>query len=154
MVNSTKKGKCFERDVAKYLGTITQSRFMRIPQSGGTATTWNLSNLCGDVIPIGVLNGTEKQTFIVECKSYNKSIELQDFFTEKAMIYKFIKQAEKEAAQIGSNEWYLFIKLTRKGVFLIFPIDNIGSFIKDTEEKIMTLTLPNGKSIGIEMVKI
>lgn len=153
MPNSINKGKRFEREVSKYLEKITNQKFVRVPQSGGTATNWNLSNLCGDVIPLNVLNGSEKQKFVVECKSYNKSIQLQDFFTEKSMLYKFIKQAKEEATQIGHHdEWYLFIKLTRKGVFLIFPI-NVIWVVKETEKKSMVLTLPCGETIGIKKIK-
>jgi Holliday junction resolvase len=137
MVNSIKKGKCFEREVANLLGKITQTTYMRIPQSGGTATNWNLSNLSGDIIPKEVLNGTEKQKYVIECKATKKALEIQDFFNEKSLFFEFIKQTKMEVERISSEEWYLFIKIKNKGTYLVTDDKGVLSLLFEDKPTIV-----------------
>lgn len=137
MVNSIKKGKCFERKVANLLGKITQTTYMRIPQSGGTATNWKLSNLSGDIIPKEVLNGTEKQKYVIECKATKKALEIQDFFNEKSLFFEFIKQTKMEVKRISSEEWYLFIKIKNKGTYLVTDDKGVLSLLFEDKPTIV-----------------
>lgn len=121
-INSIRKGKGFEREIANLLGKVTNTSFIRIPQSGGMATNRNLSNFVGDVIPIAVLEGNEKQSYTIECKSTAKVIDLNDLFSDKSLLYSFIEQSKEEGSKMpDKDDWFLFIKSKRRGIYCIMP---------------------------------
>ena len=121
MVNSIKKGKSFEREIANLLTENTGFKFYRVPQSGAFATNNNSedSRFDGDVF-------SEHESFqkvVIECKSYS-SFSINDFFNPKSLLFKWIKQAETECR---NKHWLLFFKINNKGVYLIH-----GLLVDDT----------------------
>jgi len=109
MINSIRKGKRYEREIANYLTKKTGLKWQRTPQSGATATSQNLKETFkGDVF-------TEQEPYhsiVIECKNMaGKDISLAHLFRKKSKIHSFIQQAEKEA---GNNNWLLFIRFKGK----------------------------------------
>jgi Holliday junction resolvase len=106
-VNSQKKGKDNEANLANWLTRWTGYEFVRIPRSGGLR--WkNTMNTVGDLLST---NPDFKWAFDIEAKSYNK-ISDRDY-------YKFWRQAKAQATKSGlypslwvrengmpSNTWY------------------------------------------------
>jgi len=121
MVNSSVKGKCFERDVSKIMGKVTGHEHFRSPQSGGMSTNHSLNNFVGDVIPKIVFENKERQSYVVECKSVAK-LNIQDIYNPTSLFYSYIKQTEEESEKINVF-WYLFIKVNRKGIYLLMKED-------------------------------
>lgn len=94
MVNSIRKGKRFEREVAKLLTILTGVKWQRVPQSGAMATMMNLKNriFAGDVF----CEDEPFNTWVVECKITKERITLSDFTSKKSRLWKWIEQLEKE----------------------------------------------------------
>ena len=113
MVNSIRKGKTFERDVANFLTIITGVKWHRVPCSGGFQTSHNTENpvFSGDVF-------TEDKIYkdiVIECKSH-KNLAICDFFNSESKLYNWIKQTINESK---GNIWILFFKINGIGTFII-----------------------------------
>ena len=113
MVNSIRKGKSFERTIAKHLTQTTGCKWNRVPLSGGFSTRNNTTDarFDGDVF-------TEDEAYndiVIECKNYN-SLELNDLFNFKSKLYSWITQCINESKD---KEWILFIKIKNKGEFFV-----------------------------------
>ena len=114
MVNSIKKGKSFERDVANYLTRHTGVQWHRVPQSGAFATV-NKSNdnrFDGDVFT----EDAKFQDLVIECKNYKDDINLNALFNKNSLFWGWVEQAETESRD---KRWLLFIKITRTGTFIV-----------------------------------
>ena len=74
--------------------------------------------------------------FKIECKSY-KSFDFHQLFTDNKTLNKWIEQAE------SGNCWFLVIKVTRRGSFILFPTTmshyfRFKNYLRYTEKYIIT----------------
>ena len=74
--------------------------------------------------------------FKIECKSY-KTFDYHQLFTDNKTLNKWIQQAESEAF------WFLVIKVTRKGSYILFPVKlahyfRFKNFLRYTDKYIIT----------------
>jgi Holliday junction resolvase len=113
MINSIKKGKNFEREVAHYLTVKTGVGWLRVPSSGALQTIHNTHTNAfrGDVFT----ENEEYRDFTIECKSYAK-LDLNDVFNKESKLYSWIEQCRRESIL---NQWFLFIKIKNKGYYII-----------------------------------
>ena len=113
------KGNAWERDVAKDLSETFNENFIRVSNSGaytGGANVYRIDQLTeqqkrmmdGDImVPPGL------SRYKIECKNY-KAFDFHQLFNENKTLDKWIKQAEFGLL------WFLVIKVTRKGSFILF----------------------------------
>lgn len=135
MVNSIKKGKSFEREIAKLLSEKTGAKWVRVPMSGGFASLNDSKDprFQGDVF-------TEDSfpPLVVECKSYAE-FNLNDLFSTNSKFYSWVNQSIAESKGL---DWVLFIKAKNKGVYAAC-IDGTGlaklGFIPDILVKLSSL---------------
>ena len=122
------KGNAWERDVAKDLSETFNENFIRVPNSGaytGGANVYRIDQLTeqqkrmmdGDIMVPPCLS-----RFKIECKNY-KSFDFHQLFNENKTLDKWIAQAEFGLL------WFLVIKVTRKGSFILFPKDISNKFL-------------------------
>ena len=113
------KGNAWERDVAKDLSETFNENFIRVPNSGaytGGANIFRIDQLTeqqkrmmdGDIMVPPCLS-----RYKIECKNY-KAFDFHQLFNENKTLDKWIKQAEFGLL------WFLVIKVTRKGSFILF----------------------------------
>ena len=113
------KGNAWERDVAKDLSETFIENFIRVPNSGaytGGANVFRIDQLTeqqrrmmdGDIMVPPCLS-----RYKIECKNY-KAFDFHQLFNENKTLDKWIKQAEFGLL------WFLVIKVTRKGSFILF----------------------------------
>jgi len=115
MINSIKKGKRVEREVAKILSRLTNCTFERVPMSGGFATSRNTKSC--------VFNGDlfceeepYKESLVVEVKATKEKILISDILNEKSTLNKWIAQSKREC---GTADWLLIFKMNgKKTIFL------------------------------------
>ena len=116
------KGNAWEREVAKDLSETFNENFIRVPNSGaytGGANFHRLDQLTesqkrmmdGDIMVPPCMS-----KFKLECKNY-KTFDYHKLFTRNKTLDKWIKQAE------SGRLWFLIIKVTRKGSYLLFHKD-------------------------------
>lgn len=122
------KGNAWERDVAKDLSETFNENFIRVPNSGaytGGANVYRIDQLTeqqkrmmdGDIMVPPCLS-----RFKIECKNY-KSFDFHQLFNENKTLDKWITQAEFGLL------WFLVIKVTRKGSFILFHKDISNKFL-------------------------
>ena len=122
------KGNAWERDVAKDLSETFNENFIRVPNSGaytGGANVYRIDQLTeqqkrmmdGDIMVPPCLS-----RFKIECKNY-KSFDFHQLFNENKTLDKWIAQAEFGLL------WFLVIKVTRKGSFILFREDISNKFL-------------------------
>lgn len=122
------KGNAWERDVAKDLSETFNENFIRVPNSGaytGGANVFRIDQLTeqqkrmmdGDIMVPPCLS-----RFKIECKNY-KSFDFHQLFNENKTLDKWITQAEFGLL------WFLVIKVTRKGSFILFRKDISNKFL-------------------------
>ena len=113
------KGNAWEREVAKDLSETFNENFIRVPNSGaytGGANFFRIDQLTeqqkrmmdGDIMVPPCLS-----RYKIECKNY-KVFDFHQLFNENKTLDKWIKQAEFGLL------WFLVIKVTRKGSFILF----------------------------------
>lgn len=113
MVNSIKKGKTFERNIANFLTNIMQVKYHRVPCSGGFSTSQHTSGhqFNGDVFT----ENKKYKDIIIECKSY-KEIKFIDIFNTNSKIHNWVNQAKTESK---GNHYLVIFKINKIGIFLI-----------------------------------
>ena len=122
------KGNAWERDVAKDLSETFNENFIRVPNSGaytGGANVFRLDQLTeqqrrmmdGDIMVPPCLS-----RFKIECKNY-KTFDFHQLFNENKTLDKWITQAEFGLL------WFLVIKVTRRGSFILFREDISDKFL-------------------------
>lgn len=133
--NSKRKGNAFELQIAKQLNEhFKTDEFVRSPGSGAFSTTHKLPKnlqLAGDLLtPQGF-------RFIIECKKGYNQIRIQDLFSPSCEVWKFARQAEKDAKRTGKDAIIIW-KQDRKKTLLITKDSNIESYLstKNTVLKI------------------
>jgi len=114
MVHSLNKGKSFEREIANFLTDQTGVKWHRVPQSGAFSTVNKSEDprFDGDVF-------TEDKKFqgvVIECKSNKNIVDLNMLFNRKSLFWKWVEQASSESK---GKRWLLFVKITRKGTWVV-----------------------------------
>ena len=114
------KGNAWEREVAKDLSEVFNENFIRVPNSGaytGGANFHRLDRLTEDqkrMMDGDIMVPPCLSKFKIECKNY-KTFDFHQLYTNNKTLDKWIKQAE------SGTHWFLVIKVTRKGSFVLFP---------------------------------
>ena len=121
---SKAKGSGWERDVCQTLSELYNDNFMRVPNSGAytggmnahrkdVLTTEQIKLSKGDIIPpVSFCN------FVAECKNYADFPFHQLVKKSRiALLDTWIDQVELDSAQ--KDLWLLFIKITRKGTYVL-----------------------------------
>jgi len=105
MVNSLRKGKNFERKIAKLLSQYLGVEFKRVPMSGAFSTRegTKVNVFKGDIFT----EDKEYGDIVIECKKTRHKIAIDDLLNKNSIIYQWIKQALTEA---GDNEWWLIFQ--------------------------------------------
>jgi len=121
MPNTAKqKGNTWEREVAKDLSEVFDENFLRVPNSGaytGGANFHRLDRLTEDqkrMMDGDIMVPPCMSKFKLECKNY-KTFDYHKLFTTNKTLDKWIAQVE------SGNLWFLIIKVTRKGSYILFP---------------------------------
>ena len=147
---SKTKGSSFERDIAKYLGSLYNESFTRVPDSGAftggknahrraTLTENQVRAHKGDIIP-----PDDWRLFNCECKNYAAfPFHRLLFNVEVPLLEEWIEQL-MDAADPGDFN-VLFVKITRLGKFVVFeshqPFDLARHILyTDKEGRKWTLT--------------
>lgn len=128
-VNSIRKGKNFERFIAKDLTKRFNEKFLRVPCSGGLLggqiryftnrlLEQNTKNiLVGDIICPSWF------PFVIELKHYKNEPKLYNLLNSSSSVFdKWVEQAKKEAQQTTNKKWLLIFKITeiKKNIFCAF----------------------------------
>jgi hypothetical protein len=121
MPNTAKqKGNTWEREVAKDLSEVFDENFLRVPNSGaytGGANFHRLDRLTEDqkrMMDGDIMVPPCMSKFKLECKNY-KTFDYHKLFTTNKTLDKWIAQVE------SGSLWFLIIKVTRKGSYILFP---------------------------------
>lgn len=123
-VNSIRKGKAFESVIAKLLTNKLGVEFHRTPQSGATATNYNLENkqLRGDVFT----ENEQWKRLVIECKRRREKISIDNLFIPikkqnslNAWIEETWKKADCNYTFGRSENWVLFFKSNRSPIYFI-----------------------------------
>ena len=126
---SKNKGKSWERDVCLFLSELYNQSFIRVPGSGafiGGSNQFRKETLSEEQIKLSrgdIIPPQNYPYFLAECKNYaefpfhslvsNSSIALLD---------TWIEQVEHDVTD-ENDLWLLFIKITRKGQFVLFDMN-------------------------------
>ena len=129
---SKAKGSSWERDVCQTLSELYDDNFMRVPNSGAytggmnahrkdVLTTEQIKLSKGDIIPpVSFCN------FVAECKNYADFPFHQLVKKSRiALLDTWIDQVELDSED--KDLWLLFIKITRKGTYLLYDTDKLPS---------------------------
>ena len=150
MVNSIRKGKVFEREVAQFLTDKTGVTWHRVPQSGAFATVnrSNDSRFDGDVF-------TENEKFkdiVIECKSNKNNIDLNALFNYNSLFWQWVKQSKTESQ---GKRWLLFMKLTRIGIWAVLEDITVLKDLDLSIFKLLKLRLnENGNQRSLYLIKL
>ena len=129
---SKTKGKSWERDVCLFLSEMYNESFIRVPNSGayvGGQNEIRKANLSeeqiklmrGDIIP-----PEDYPYFLAECKNYADFPFHQLILKNSiALLDSWIDQVEHDVTS-EHDLWLLFIKITRKGQFILFNPKYLG----------------------------
>lgn len=113
-INGKAKGNSNEREVAKILTKWSGYEFNRVPQSGGLR--WEAdNNVTGDIVPPFDLGFP----ISIECKKVETDWELDKLLIGTSEIWKWWKQACRDASRYQSSgrykePWLVFTKNYRK----------------------------------------
>ena len=123
---SKTKGKSWERDVCNFLSELYNDSFIRVPNSGAyvggkneyrkdTLSEEQIKLARGDIVP-----PTKYPYFLAECKNY-ADFPFHSLLakTKIAQLDSWIDQVEHDVTD-DNDLWLLFIKITRKGTFVLF----------------------------------
>ena len=123
---SKTKGKSWERDVCNFLSELYHGSFIRVPNSGAyvggkneyrkdTLSEEQIKLARGDIIP-----PAKFPYFLAECKNY-ADFPFHSLFGKSsiALLDTWIEQVEHDVTS-DNDLWILFIKITRKGTYVLF----------------------------------
>tara|TARA_B100000953_G_scaffold296149_1_gene288442 strand:- start:317 stop:823 length:507 start_codon:yes stop_codon:yes gene_type:complete len=126
---SKNKGKSWERDVCLFLSELYNDSFIRVPNSGAYTggknehrkeylTDEQIKLSRGDIVP-----PKSFKNFVAECKNYAEFPFHQLISTGRvSLLDSWIEQVEGDSEE--EDTWLLFIKITRKGTYVLYPISN------------------------------
>jgi len=133
MTNKSKtKGKGWERDICNFLSEMYHDSFIRVPNSGafvGGKNEFRKEHLSleqiklsrGDIIP-----PLHYPYFLAECKNYAEfPFHLLISKNTIALLDTWIKQVEHDVTS-PKDVWLLFIKITRKGNYILYDTNLLG----------------------------
>ena len=133
MNKSKTKGKTWEREVVLFLSELYKQSFIRVPNSGayvGGQNEIRKANLSeeqiklmrGDIIP-----PEHYPNFLAECKNYAQfPFHLLGHNHRIKLLDKWIDQVENDAKE--DDAWLLFIKITRKGQYVVYNTRYLDPF--------------------------
>ena len=139
MNKSKTKGKSWERDVCIFLSELYNQSFIRVPNSGAfvggknefrkeTLSPEQIKLSRGDIIP--PLN---YPYFLAECKNYAEfPFHLLVTNSSIALLDSWIEQVEHDVTN-DNDLWILFIKITRKGSYVLYQINTGNTTNKLTD---------------------
>jgi len=113
MVNSIKKGKAYERKIAKKLSLFFDVPFKRVPMSGGFQKHQNVneSRFRGDIFTEDS-DWNKRFGYVIECKKRAKKITLQEYLEfltlRKGILAKWYRQAMYEVKGTEKEFWIIF----------------------------------------------
>ena len=114
------KGNQFERQVASHLSEVFELNFERVPNSGAftggkNIHRYNTLTEAQKLIYDGdILMPEELGNFKIECKSY-KDFAFHGLFKTNALINSWIDQAK-----VDFKLWFLIFKINNRGSFIAF----------------------------------
>ena len=129
---SKAKGSSWERDVCQTLSELYDDNFMRVPNSGAytggmnahrkdVLTTEQIKLSRGDIVPPVLFCN-----FVAECKNYADFPFHQLIKKNRiALLDTWIEQVELDSED--KDLWLLFIKITRKGTYLLYDTNKLPS---------------------------
>ena len=129
---SKSKGKSWERDVCLFLSKLYNDSFIRVPNSGAYTggknefrkeylTDEQIKLSRGDIVPpVSFCN------FVAECKNYAEFPFHQLIKKNRiALLDTWIEQVELDSED--KDLWLLFIKITRKGTYVLYDTNKLPS---------------------------
>ena len=126
---SKQKGKGWERDVCLYLSDLYNESFIRVPGSGafiGGTNQFRKDYLSEEQIKLSrgdIIPPVKYPFFLAECKNYADFPFHQLISKHKVpLLDSWIEQVEGDSEE--EDTWLLFIKITRKGTYVLYPISN------------------------------
>lgn len=148
-INSNRKGKRFEREIASRLTLLTPVQWHRVPQSGAfsTRTKTTRAEYKGDVF-------TEKPPFghiVVECKITKQKITAADLTNPRGLFWSWIKQAREEA---GHNPWILIFRDGTRKTFVASKSTYDYAIDQDLLKLLEMITEPQKIAIELEEQRI
>ena len=133
MNKSKTKGKIWEREVVLFLSELYKESFIRVPNSGayvGGKNEYRKANLSveqiklmrGDIVP-----ALQYPNFLAECKNYAQfPFHLLGHNHRIKLLDSWIDQVENDAKE--DDAWLLFIKITRKGQYVVYNTKYLDPF--------------------------
>ena len=127
MTNKSKnKGKSWERDVCNFLSELYNDSFIRVPNSGayvGGKNEYRKDYLSEEQIKLArgdIVPPKKFPYFLAECKNYaDFPFHLLLGKNSIAQLDTWIEQVEHDVTS-DDDLWLLFIKITRKGTYVLF----------------------------------
>ncbi len=129
---SKTKGKSWERDVCNFLSDLYRQSFIRVPNSGayvGGKNEYRRDHLTleqiklsrGDIVP-----PSNYPYFLAECKNYAE-FPFHSLLSKNSipLLESWISQVEHDVTN-EKDVWLLFIKITRKGKYVLFDTNHLG----------------------------
>ena len=129
-INSCKKGKCGEREVAAMLTELTGMQFMRVPGSGMYQTRSKVQSLAGDVRPADD-EMAQLWPYYVEVKNH-RTVDFASMLWKrpsKQSLAGFWDVTEK-AAEAAGKDPLLFFKTIGSPWFLLTDQDRAFSQVR------------------------
>ncbi len=128
---SKNKGKSWERDVCIYLSKLYNQSFIRVPGSGafiGGTNQFRKETLSEEQIKLSrgdILPPLNYPYFLAECKNYAEFPFHRLISKDKIVLLdSWIEQVEHDVTS-EKDVWLLFIKITRQGTYILYPIRDI-----------------------------
>ena len=127
MTNKSKnKGKSWERDVCNFLSELYDDSFIRVPNSGafvGGKNEFRKEYLSEEQIKLSrgdIIPPLHYPFFLAECKNYAE-FPFHSLFSKSTipLLDTWIDQVEHDVTS-ENDLWLLFIKITRKGTYVLF----------------------------------
>ena len=133
MNKSKTKGKTWEREVVLFLSELYQQSFIRVPNSGayvGGKNEYRKSYLSSEQIKLmrgDIIPPEHYPNFLAECKNYAQfPFHLLGHNHRIKLLDKWIDQVENDAKE--DDAWLLFIKITRKGQYVVYNTRYLDPF--------------------------
>lgn len=129
---SKNKGKSWERDVCLFLSELYNDSFIRVPGSGafiGGSNQFRKETLSEEQIKLSrgdIIPPLHFPYFLAECKNY-ADFPFHSLVSNSniAILNTWIEQVEHDITD-RNDVWLLFIKITRKGQYVLFDTRMLG----------------------------
>ena len=156
-MNSNKKGKSWELEVAHLLSGVFEGNFNRVPRSGGMFGGKNVTHAEGErddvkEIMSGDIICPKGFPFSVEAKNYASFDFAKIYKGEHKELDDWISQAEADAALSG-KEPLISMKFNYKGSFVVFKKDIVSSRLLHTSTFFSNYSIYKRKYVIMSMDK-